>query len=162
MKIKEGEQLPKADFFYLDDNNTVQTVDTNSLFKGHKAIIFGVPGAFTKVCSAQHLPGYVKHFEEAKTKGVTKIICLSVNDPNVMQAWGEAHDAKGKVLMLGDPFCKFTKSIGAEIDRNEKGLGMRSSRYSMLIEEGVVTRIKEETDPAVCEISAAENFLKEI
>jgi peroxiredoxin len=162
MKIKEGEKLPTADFFYLDDNNDVQKVDTNSLFKGHKAIIFGVPGAFTKVCSAQHLPGYVKHFEEAKTKGVTKIICLSVNDPNVMQAWGEAHDAKGKVLMLGDPFCKFTKSIGAEIDRNEKGLGMRSSRYSMLIEEGVVTRIKEETDPAVCEISAAENFLKEI
>jgi peroxiredoxin len=131
MKIKEGEKLPTADFFYLDDNNDVQKVDTNSLFKGH-------------------------------TKGVTKIICLSVNDPNVMQAWGEAHDAKGKVLMLGDPFCKFTKSIGAEIDRNEKGLGMRSSRYSMLIEEGVVTRIKEETDPAVCEISAAENFLKEI
>ena len=162
MKIKEGEKLPTADFFYLDDNNDVQKVDTNSLFKGHKAIIFGVPGAFTKVCSAQHLPGYVKHFEEAKTKGVTKIICLSVNDPNVMQAWGEAHDAKGKVLMLGDPFCKFTKSIGAEIDRNEKGLGMRSSRYSMLIEEGVVTRIKEETDPAVCELSAAENFLKEI
>ena len=162
MKIKEGEKLPTADFFYLDDNNDVQKVDTNSLFKGHKAIIFGVPGAFTKVCSAQHLPGYVKHFEEAKKRGVTKIICLSVNDPNVMQAWGEAHGVKDKILMLGDPFCKFTKSIGAEIDRNEKGLGMRSSRYSMLIEEGVVTRIKEETDPAVCEISAAENFLKEI
>ena len=162
MKIKEGEKLPTADFFYLDDNNDVQKVDTNSLFKGHKAIIFGVPGAFTKVCSAQHLPGYVKHFEEAKTKGVTKIICLSVNDPNVMQAWGEAHDAKGKVLMLGDPFCKFTKSIGAEIDRNEKGLGMRSSRYTMLMEDGVVTRIKSESDAGICEISDAENFLKEI
>ena len=162
MKIKEGEKLPTADFFYLDDNNTVQKVDTKSLFEGHKAIIFGVPGAFTKVCSAQHLPGYVKHFEEAKKKGITKIICLSVNDPNVMQAWGEVHDARGKVLMLGDPFCKFTKSIGAEIDRNEKGLGMRSARYTMLIEEGVVTRIKEESDAAVCEISAAENFLKEI
>jgi peroxiredoxin len=162
MKIKEGEKLPIADFFYLDDNNTVQTVDTNSLFKGHKAIIFGVPGAFTKVCSAQHLPGYVKHFEEAKKKGITKIICLSVNDPNVMQAWGEVHDARGKVLMLGDPFCKFTKSIGAEIDRYEKGLGMRSSRYTMLIEESVVTKIKEESDPAACEISAAKNFLKEI
>ena len=162
MKIKEGEKLPTADFFYLDDNNDVQKVDTNSLFKGHKAIIFGVPGAFTKVCSAQHLPGYVKHFEEAKTKGVTKIICLSVNDPNVMQAWGEAHDAKGKVLMLGDPFCKFTKSIGAEIDRNEKGLGMRSSRYTMLVEDGVVSKIKEESDAGTCEVSAAENFLKEI
>tara|TARA_B110000881_G_scaffold190571_1_gene181892 strand:+ start:36 stop:524 length:489 start_codon:yes stop_codon:yes gene_type:complete len=162
MKIKKGDRLPVADFFYLDDNNTLQKVDTNSLFKGHKAIIFGVPGAFTKVCSAKHLPGYVKNFEVAKEKGVTKIICLSVNDPNVMQAWGEVHGARGKILMLGDPFCKFTKSIGAEIDRNEKGLGMRSARYTMLIEEGVVTRIKEESDAAVCEISAAENFLKEI
>ena len=162
MKIKEGEKLPTADFFYLDDNNTVQKVDTKSLFEGHKAIIFGVPGAFTKVCSATHLPGYVQNFEEAKKKGVTKIVCLSVNDPNVMKAWGEIHDVKGKILMLGGPFCKFTKSIGAEIDRNEKGLGMRSSRYTMLIEEGVVTRIKEELDAGTCEISAAENFLKEI
>ena len=162
MKIKKGDRLPVADFFYLDDNNTLQKVDTNSLFKGHKAIIFAVPGAFTKVCSAKHLPGYVKNFEEAKKKGVTKIICLSVNDPNVMQAWGEVHDVKDKILMLGDPFCKFTKSIGAEIDRNEKGLGLRSSRYTMLIEEGVVTRIKEEPDAGTCEISAAENFLKEI
>jgi len=162
MKIKEGEKLPAADFFYLDDNNIVQKVDTNSLLKGHKAIIFGVPGAFTKVCSAKHLPGYIKNFEEAKKKGITKIICLSVNDPNVMQAWGEAHDARGKVLMLGDPFCKFTKSIGAEIDRNEKGLGMRSSRYTMLVEEGVVTKIKEESDAGTCETSAAENFLKDI
>ena len=162
MKIKEGEKLPIADFFYLDDNNAVQKVDTNNLFKGHKVIMFGVPGAFTKVCSAKHLPGYVKNFEEAKKKGVTKIICLSVNDPNVMKAWGEIHDVKGKILMLGDPFCKFTKSIGAEIDRNEKGLGMRSSRYTMLVEDGIITRIKEESDAAACEISAAENFLKEI
>ena len=162
MKIKEGEKLPVADFFYLDDNNAVQKIDTNSLFNDHKVIMFGVPGAFTKVCSATHLPGYVKNFEEAKKKGVTKIICLSVNDPNVMQAWGEEHGARGKIIMLGDPYCKFTKSIGAEIDRNEKGLGMRSSRYTMLIEEGVVTRIKEESDAGTCEISAAENFLKEI
>ena len=162
MKIKEGEKLPIADFFYLDDNDAIQKVDTNALLKGHKAIIFGVPGAFTKVCSARHLPGYVKNFEEAKKKGITKIICLSVNDPNVMKSWGNAHNAKGKVLMLGDPYCKFTRSIGAEIDRNEKGLGIRSSRYTMLVEEGVVTKIKEESDTGVCEISAAENFLKEI
>ena len=162
MKIKEGEKLPAADFFYLDDNNTVQKVDTDSLFKDQKAILFGVPGAFTKVCSMKHLPSYVKNFEEAKKKGVTRIICLSVNDPNVMQAWGDAHDARDKILMLGDPFCKFTKLIGAEIDRIKKGLGMRSSRYTMLVEKGVVTRIKEETDTATCEISAAENFLKEI
>ena len=162
MKIKEGEMLPTTDFFYLDDDNTVQKIDTNTIFKGHKVILFGVPGAFTKVCSVKHLPGYVKNFEEAKKKGVTKIICLSVNDPNVMQAWGKAHDAKGKVLMLGDPYCKFTKSIGAEIDRKEKGLGMRSSRYSMLVEDGVVSKIEKESDAGTCEVSAAENFIKEI
>ena len=162
MKIKEGEKLPTADFFYLDDNNVVQKIDTNSLFKGHKAIMFAVPGAFTKVCSAKHLPGYVKNFEEAKKKGITKIICLSVNDPNVMQAWGDAHETRGKIIMLGDPYCKFTTSIGAEINRYEKGLGMRSSRYTMLIEEGVVKKVKQESDAGTCEISAAENFLKEI
>ena len=79
-----------------------------------------------------------------------------------MKAWGETHNTKGKILMLGDPFCKFTKSIGAEIDRNDKGLGMRSSRYTMLVEKGIVTKIKEESNTADCEISAAENFLKEI
>jgi len=162
MKIKEGEKLPTADFFYLDDNNSVQKIDTNSLFKGHKVIMFAVPGAFTKVCSAKHLPGYVKNFEEAKKKGITKIICLSVNDPNVMQAWGDAHETRGKIIMLGDPYCKFTTSIGAEINRYEKGLGMRSSRYTMLIEEGVVKKVKQESDAGTCEISAAENFLKEI
>ena len=162
MKIKEGDKLPSADFFYIDDNNIVQKVDTNILFENQKAIMFGVPGAFTKVCSARHLPSFIKNFEEVKKKGITKIICLSVNDPNVMKAWGETHNTKGKILMLGDPFCKFTKSIGAEIDRNEKGLGMRSARYTMLVEEGVVTRIEEESDASVCEVSAAENFLKEI
>ena len=79
-----------------------------------------------------------------------------------MKAWGNEHNAKGKVLMLGDPYCKFTKSIGAEIDKNEKGLGMRSLRYTMLVEESVVIKIKEESDTGACEISAAENFLKEI
>ena len=162
MKIKEGDKLPLAEFFYLDKDNAVKKIDTHSLFKDQKVIMFGVPGAFTKVCSARHLPSYVKNFGELKKKGVSKIICLSVNDPNVMQAWGEVHGARGKILMLGDPFCKFTKSIGAEIDRNEKGLGMRSARYTMLVEEGVVTRIEEESDASVCEVSAAENFLKEI
>ena len=162
MKIKEGDKLPLADFFYLDDGNIVKKIDTNTLFENQKVIMFGVPGAFTKVCSARHLPSFVKNFEEAKKKGITKIICLSVNDPNVMKAWGEVHNVKGKILMMGDPFCKFTKSIGAEIDRNDKGLGMRSSRYSMLVEKGIVTKIKEESDTATCEISAAENFLKEI
>jgi peroxiredoxin len=162
MKIKEGDKLPPAEFFYLDTDGVVQKVDSNSLFKDQKVIIFGVPGAFTKVCSARHLPSYVKNYDEAKKKGIFKIICLSVNDPNVMKAWGEKHNVGDKILMLGDPYCTFTKSIGAEIDRMERGLGMRSSRYTMLIENGVATKIKEESDAGICEISAAENFLKEI
>ena len=124
--------------------------------------MFAVPGAFTKVCSAKHLPSYVKNFDEIKKKGISKIICLSVNDPNVLKAWGEAHNVGDKILMLGDPYCTFTRSIGAEIDRIARGLVMRSSRYTMLIENGVATKIKEESDAGTCEISAAENFLKEI
>jgi peroxiredoxin len=162
MKIKEGDKLPSAEFFYLDKDNAVQKIDTNSLFKDQRVIMFGVPGAFTKVCSTKHLPSYVKNFDEIKKKGVSKIICLSVNDPNVLKAWGEANNVDDKILMLGDPYCTFTKLIGAEIDRTARGLGMRSSRYTMLVENGLVIKIKEESDAGVCEISAAENFLKEI
>jgi peroxiredoxin len=162
MKIKEGDRLPSAEFFYLDIDSVVKKIDSNSLFKDQKVIVFAVPGAFTKVCSARHLPSYVKNYDIAKKKGISKIICLSVNDPNVMKAWGEEHNVGNKILMLGDPYCIFTKSIGAEIDRTARGLGMRSSRYSMLIENGVATKIKEESDAGTCEISAAENFLTEI
>ena len=162
MKIKEGDKLPSAELYYLDGDFVVQKIDTSFLFKNQKVIMFGVPGAFTKVCSAKHLPGYVKNFDEAKKKGISKIVCLSVNDPNVMKAWGETHNVRDKILMMGDPYCIFTKSIGADIDRTERGLGMRSSRYTMLIENGVATKIKAESDAGTCEISAAENFLKEI
>ena len=162
MKIKEGDKLPSAELFYLEKDGVVKKIESNSLFKDQKVIIFGVPGAFTKVCSARHLPGFVKNFDEAKKKGISKIVCLSVNDPNVMKAWGEIHNVGDKILMIADPYCNFTKSIGAEIDRTERGLGMRSSRYTMLIENGVATKIKEESDAGTCEVSAAENFLKEI
>lgn len=162
MKIKEGEKLPSAELFYLENDGVIKKIESNSLFKDQKVIIFGVPGAFTKVCSARHLPGFVKNFDEAKKKGISKIVCLSVNDPNVMKAWGEIHNVGDKILMIADPYCNFTKSIGAEIDRTERGLGMRSSRYTMLIENGVATKIKEESDAGTCEVSAAENFLKEI
>ena len=162
MKIKEGDKLPSAELFYLEKDGVVKKIESNSLFKDQKIIMFGVPGAFTKVCSVRHLPSYVKNFDEAKKKGISKIVCLSVNDPNVMKAWGEIHNVDDKILMIGDPYCNFTKSIGAEIDRTERGLGMRSSRYTMLIENGVATKIKEESDAGTCEVSAAENFLKEI
>ena len=161
MKIKEGEKIPSVDFFYIDEGGS-KKIKSTDLLKNHKAIIIGVPGAFTKVCSAKHLPGYVNNFEQAKKKGVTKIICVSVNDPNVMKAWGENQNVGNKVFMAADPYCEFTKSIGAEIDRTEKGLGMRSARYTMLVEKNVIRNIKLEEDTGHCEISAAENFIKEI
>ena len=161
MKIKEGEKLPLSEFFYLDSNGS-QKIKSTDLFENQKTIIIGVPGAFTKVCSAVHLPGYIKNFETAKKKGVTKIICVSVNDPNVMKAWGESQKVEDKIFMAADPYCEFTKLIGAEIDRTEKGLGIRSARYTMLVENNVIKKIKEEEDAGKCEISAAENFIKSI
>ena len=161
MKIKEGEKLPLSEFFYLDSNGS-QKIKSNDLFENQKTIVIGVPGAFTKVCSAKHLPGYVNNFEAAKKKGVTKIVCISVNDPNVMKAWGESQKVDDKIFMAADPYCEFTKLIGAEINRTEKGLGIRSARYTMLVENNIAKIIKEEKDTGMCEISAAENFIRDI
>ena len=150
------------DRFYLDQNNDVKKIDVQDLCKDNKTIILGMPGAFTKTCSAIHLPGYVKNYDTAKKKGVSKIVCVAVNDPNVMKAWGQNQNVGNKILMVGDPFCKFTKSIGADVDKSAKGLGIRSSRYTMLLENGVVKKIEEEKETATCELSAAENFLNGI
>ena len=162
MKKKENDLIPETDFFYLDDSGVVKKIKSTVLLENEKAIIIGVPGAFTKVCSAQHLPGYINNFEEAKNKGITKILCVSVNDPNVMKAWGENQNVENKIFMAADPYCEFTKALGAEIDRTEKGLGIRSARYTMLVEKKVIKKIRVEKDTAQCEISAAENFIKNI
>jgi len=162
MKVKEGEKIPSTDFFHIDSNGEVKKVKSTELLKKQKAIVIGVPGAFTKVCSAKHLPGYVNNIDNAKKKGITKIMCVSVNDPNVMKAWGENQNVGDKIFMAADPYGEFTKSIGAEIDRTEKGLGLRSSRYTMLVEDNVIKIIKVEVDTASCDISAAENFIKGI
>ena len=162
MKIKVGDKLPRAELFYLDQSNDVKKIDILDLCKNDKAIILGMPGAFTKTCSAVHLPGFVKNFDVALKKGVTKIICIAVNDPNVMKAWGENQNVGTKILMVGDPFLKFTKSIGAEVDKSEKGLGIRSNRYTMLVENSEVKKVEEEKETATCELSAAESFLKNI
>jgi len=162
MKIKVGEKLPSSELFYLDQNNDVKKVDILDLCKDNKTIILGMPGAFTKTCSALHLPGYVKNFELASKKGISKIVCIAVNDPNVMKAWGENQSTGTKIFMAGDPFLKFTKAIGAEVDKSEKGLGIRSNRYTMLVVDGKVKKVEEEKETATCELSAAENFLKDI
>ncbi len=160
MKIKEGEQVPNSEFYYLDSSGAAKKITAAEVFKNHKTIVIGVPGAFTKVCSTKHLPGYVDNYEEIKNKGITKIICVSVNDPNVMKAWGESQKVEEKIFMAADPYCEFTKLIGAEIDRHDRGQGMRSARYTMLVNNNVVKKIQKEEDTATCEISAAQNFLK--
>tara|TARA_B100000941_G_scaffold286686_1_gene260672 strand:+ start:1277 stop:1765 length:489 start_codon:yes stop_codon:yes gene_type:complete len=162
MKIKLGDKLPSSDLFYLDQNNNVKKINILDLSKNSKIIILGMPGAFTKTCSAIHLPGYIKNYDLALKKGISKILCIAVNDPNVMKAWGENQNTDDKILMLGDPFLKFTSAIGAEVDKSEKGLGIRSNRYTMLVENGEVKIIEEEKETAVCKLSAAENFLKAI
>ena len=161
MKIKIGDKLPSSQIFYLDQSNEVKKIDILDLCKG-KTIILGMPGAFTKTCSALHLPGYIKNYELAKKKGISKIICIAVNDPNVMKAWGENQNTGSKIFMAADPFLKFTKAIGAEVDKSEKGLGIRSNRYTMLIDKEEVKKIEEEKETATCELSGAESFLKAI
>ena len=162
MKIKNGDRLPSSELFYLDNNNEVKKINVIDLCKDNKTIILGMPGAFTKTCSALHLPGYIKNYDLAKKKGVTKIICIAVNDPNVMKAWGENQNVGSKIFMAGDPFLKFTKSIGAEIDKSAKGLGVRSNRYTMLVENEILKKIEVEKETATCELSGAESFLKSI
>ena len=162
MKIKVGDKLPNSEIFYLDEDNLPQKIDILNLCKNNKVLILGMPGAFTKTCSAIHLPGYVKSYNLALKKGITKIICIAVNDPNVMKAWGENQNVGKKIFMAGDPFLKFTKAIGAEVDKSAKGLGMRSNRYTMLVENGELKKVEEEKETATCELSAAENFLKSI
>ena len=161
MKIKAGDSLPNSELFYLNKNNDVKKIKVLDLCK-EKSIILGMPGAFTKTCSALHLPGYIKNFDTALKKGITQIVCIAVNDPNVMKAWGENQKTGKKIFMAGDPFLKFTKAIGAEVDKSTKGLGIRSNRYTMLVENGILKKIEEEKETAICKLSGAESFLKSI
>ncbi len=162
MRLKVGDKLPDSELFYIDQNNDVQKINILDLCKNNKNIILGMPGAFTKTCSALHLPGYIKNYDLALQKGISKIICIAVNDPNVMKAWGDNQNIGAKIFMAGDPFLRFTNAIGAEVDKSEKGLGIRSNRYTMLVDNGEVIKIEEEKETATCELSAAENFLKVI
>ena len=162
MKIKVGDKLPVSEFFYLNQKSEVKKISTSDIFKNQKVVLLGMPGAFTKTCSAIHLPGYVKNYETAKKKGISKIVCVAVNDPNVMKAWGENQEVGDKIFMIGDPFLNFTKAIGAEVDKSQKGLGIRSNRYTMLVENEIVKKFEVEKETATCELSAAENFLSKI
>ena len=159
MKLKENDNVPNSEIFVLE-NGEPSKKNIEELLKGKKAVIFGLPGAYTSVCSAKHLPGYINLYQKYKDKGINHIICVSVNDPFVMSAWGKENNVGDKIIMMGDPFLNFTKAIGAEVDKSGRGLGIRSNRYTMFVDDMRVIKLQEEKDTGSCEISAAENFLK--
>jgi glutaredoxin/glutathione-dependent peroxiredoxin len=143
MTIKVGDKVPSVTFRYLTPEG-VKAVSSDEFFAGKKVAVFGLPGAYTRTCSSRHLPGYVQNAEALKAKGVDTIACLSVNDAFVMGAWGREHGAGDKVVMLGDGSCEFTEAIGLTVDRREAGMGIRSQRYSMLVDNGTVTELNVE------------------
>jgi peroxiredoxin len=159
MNIKENDLIPSSEVFVMENGDPVKK-NMQELLKDKKVVIFGLPGAYTSVCSAQHLPGYVNMFDQYKEKGVDYIICISVNDPFVMDAWGKDHNVGEKILMVGDPFLNFIRAIGAEVDKSARGLGLRSNRFTMLVDKLKIVTLQEEEDTGLCEVSAAKNFIK--
>ena len=156
MTIKVGDKVPSATLRYVTADG-VQAVNTEDFFRGKKVALFAVPGAFTRTCSQRHLPSYVTHAAELKAKGVDTIACIAVNDQFVMNAWGKEHGADGKIVMLGDGSGDFAKAMGVDLDL--AGLGIRSMRYSMLVDDGVVQALNVE-QPGQYEVSSAEAMLK--
>ena len=159
MNIKENDQIPNSEVFLFEEGEPIKK-NIEDILKNKKVVIFGLPGAYTFVCTEKHLPGYVNMYEKYKNKGIDQIICISVNDPFVMNAWGKENNVGKRILMMGDPFLNFTKAIGADVDKSARGLGIRSKRYTMLIDDLKVVKLQEEKDTGSCDISAAENFLK--
>ena len=143
MTIKQGDRVPGGSFKQLTTTGVVD-ISTDSLLKGKKVALFGLPGAYTPVCSASHLPGYVDNAEKLRKAGFDTIACVSVNDPFVMNAWGKSTGADDKVLMLADADGSFTRAIGLVFDRPARPKAGRSERYSMIVEDGVVTRLEVE------------------
>ena len=143
MPIKPGDPIPAATFKQLTASG-IANIDTGKLLKGRKVVMFGLPGAYTPVCSASHLPGFVAKAAELKAQGVDEIVCISVNDPFVMQAWGKEHGAEGKVTMLADAEGAFTRAIGLSLDLPDFGLSGRSERYSMVVDNGLVKTLSVE------------------
>lgn len=137
----------------------MQEISTGDLTKGKKVVLFAVPGAFTPTCSLKHLPGFIEKADALKAKGVDTIACVSVNDAFVMDAWSKSVGADGKVLMLADGSALFTKSIGADLDLTDKGLGIRSRRYAMLLDDGTVKVLNLEEGGAFT-ISSADDILQ--
>ena len=159
MAIKVGDKVPSATLRYLSPEGPKE-ITTDDLFRGKKVAVFAVPGAFTPACSQRHLPGYVEKAADLKGKGIDTIACIAVNDVFVMDAWGKSQNCGDKVMMLADGSGDFTRSIGLELDMRTRGLGVRSQRYSMLVDNGTVKSLNVESQPGQVEASGADAMLK--
>lgn len=160
MTIKVGDKVPDATLMHMTESGPAP-ITTGELFAGKKVALFAVPGAFTPTCSAQHLPGFVDNAAAIKGKGVDTIACVSVNDAFVMAAWGEDRDVGDKLMMLADGNGDLTGKLGLELDASKFGLGNRSQRYSMIVDDGVVTNLNIEAGGAF-EASKAEVILDQL
>ena len=157
MAISEGDKLPEVTMYIMKDGRPTP-VTTDDLFSGKKVVLFAVPGAYTPTCSQAHLPGFVVNADAIKAKGVDDIICVSVNDAFVMESWGNDKNAD-ELLMVGDGNGEFAKALGLEMDGSGFGLGTRSQRFAMIVEDGVVSKLNVEA-PGQFEISSAETILE--
>ena len=160
MTIQVGDKIPDAKLWKMTKDGP-KPITTSEIFDGKKVVLFAVPGAFTPGCSNTHLPGYVVNYDDIKAKGVDTVACVAVNDAFVMGAWGEAQNAEN-LLMLGDGAAEFTMALGVDLDMSPHGLGVRSKRYSMIVNDGVVEAINVEPDGAGIDVSTAENILKQL
>ncbi|SNB53392.1 Peroxiredoxin [Arboricoccus pini] len=161
MTIASGHKLPDATFKTRTEDGVTE-ITTEALTAGKKVVIFAVPGAFTPTCHARHLPSYLDKADQLKAKGIDTIACVAVNDVFVLDAWSKQQNAAGKVLMLSDGNATFTKAIGLDFDGSGFGLGTRSKRYSMLVEDGIVKELNIEDAPGVMEVSDAQTILDKL
>jgi peroxiredoxin len=161
MTIKVGDKLPSVTLRQVTSEGPKE-ISTDEFFRGKKVALFAVPGAFTPACSQRHLPGYVEKATDIKAKGVDEVACVAVNDAAVMTAWGKDQRCEGKVSMLADGSGDLARALGLELDLTKMGLGIRSKRYSMLVDNGVVKSLNVEAQPGQVEGSGADAMLRSL
>jgi glutaredoxin/glutathione-dependent peroxiredoxin len=161
MSIQTGDPIPNVRLFELDAQGAPRVVSAAERLAGKRIVLFAVPGAFTRTCSQVHLPSFVQHADAIKAKGIDEIVCVAVNDAMVLAAWGQEYGATGKINMLSDGLGEFTRALGLDQDLSDRGLGMRSKRYSMLIEDGRVAALHVEP-PGACEVSRGDAVLQRL
>lgn len=155
MSIQIGDRIPEVPLQRI--RGGVETIDTRTLFENRRILMFAVPGAFTPTCSEKHLPGFVQHFDEFRQRGI-EVACLSVNDPFVMQAWGQSQNVPEGMMMLADGNAEFTRALGLELDASAYGMGTRAKRFALLANDGVVEQLQVEA-PGEYRVSSAEHML---